>query len=168
MFHSEGGELNTRVLREMKAVLLENDEPPWLNDSAVLLLRSARTIASNSGIKKSNVLCVPNRIQWFPWIGTRGVLTLKAYAAAGGIRHETDKLSITYWVENSQEYFEHINGIVHSPMPAEKLAVFMPVKAIQKFDGFISDELLNLANGHDYFDLKGAREAAESVLQSKL
>jgi hypothetical protein len=89
--------------------------------------------------------------------------TLKAFAKAKGIRHEVDKLSITYWMETPQFFHEHMNEIARSSISAEELAEFIPVKAVQKFDGFIPDRLLNLANGHDYFDLLEAKQAAEQA-----
>ena len=160
-FLSEAGELHTRVLQEMRAVLVEDSEPPWLNENAKLLLRSGRSIALNSGVARGDVLFLPHRVQWFPWLGSRGVLTLKTFATARHLRHEIDKLSITYWVDSPQVFLEHLKEIIHSSVRSEELAEFMPVKVIQKFDEFIPVEALNVANGHDYLDLRGAKEAAE-------
>lgn len=163
-FLAPRGELHTHVLQEMKTVLTDSDEPAWLDENGKLLLRAARAIARNCGLLKKNILLMPHRIQWFPWIGSRGLLTLKTFAAAAHIRNETDTLSITYKVDSPQLFFDHLKEIAHSSSSSTELASFIPVKAIQKFDGFLSNHLLDIVNGHDHLDLEEAKQAADKAL----
>lgn len=165
-FVSVGGELHTRVLREMRAALTEEGEPPWLNDNAKCLLRAARATAQKCGILPSGVIVMPHRVQWFPWVGSRGFLTLKAYASALAIEHEVDKLSISYDVESPAGFLDHLKCIVDSSVQARELARFIPVRAIQKYDELLPEDLLDEANGHDYLDLIEAKMSAKRVLDT--
>jgi ATP-dependent Lhr-like helicase len=166
-FLGAGGELHTRVLQEMRAVLCENGEPPWLNENAKLLLRAARSTGLKCGVAQQDVLFAPHRAQWFPWVGSRGFLTLKVYANAMSVAHEHDKLSITYRVDSPEAFFNHLKEITNSSAQASELARFIPVKAIQKYDDLLPDHLLDLANGHDYLDLNEAKGVARQALLAR-
>jgi hypothetical protein len=41
------------------------------------------------------------------------------------------------------------------------------VKAIQKYDDLLPDDLLDAANGHDYLDLNEAKGAARQALLAR-
>jgi hypothetical protein len=148
----------------MRAVLTDMDEPAWLDDGGKLLLRAARHLAQNCELARTNVLSAPHHVQWFPWIGTRGVLTLRAFASAAHIPNEIDRLSIIYHMDSERAFLEHLASIVHSSSSAGELASHIPVKAMQKFDNLLPPELLDLANGHDHLDLGDARRAAKQAL----
>jgi ATP-dependent Lhr-like helicase len=162
-FLAAGGELHTRVLQEMRTVLTEESEPLWLNESATLLLRAARSTSVKCGLVDSDVISMPHRVQWFPWVGSRGLMTLKVYAASQGIAHEVDKLSVSYKVDSRAAFFDHLKAITQSTASASELASFAPVRAIQKFDEFLPGDLLNAAYGHDYLDLSEAKRVAQET-----
>jgi hypothetical protein len=106
---------------------------------------------------------MPHRVQWFPWVGSRALTTLRVYAAAQGIAHEVDKLSISYKVDTLAAFFDHLKTITQSTASASELAAFAPVRAIQKFDEFLPGDLLNAAYGHDYLDLSEAKRVAQEA-----
>ena len=153
--------MHTRVVQEMRNVLLDNDEPAWLHLDGRLLLRAARNTARGCGLIKNNVLVRPREIQWFPWVGTRGFETLRAFARSSGIKHEADKLSISYQLDSRELFTAHVKEIANSNASSAELASFLSVKAIEKFDGFLPDEALNTANGHDRLNLDEAKLAAQ-------
>jgi ATP-dependent Lhr-like helicase len=166
-FLGAGGELHTRVLQEMRAVLTEKGEPTWLNENAKLLLRAARTTALKCGVIQNDVLVMPHRVQWFPWVGSRGLLTLKVYANAMSVAHELDKLSINYYVDSPEAFFDHLKEIANSSDQACELARFIPVRAIQKYDDLLPNDLLDEANGHDYLDMNEAKDIARQALLAR-
>lgn len=163
-FLSEGGELHTRVVQEMHAVLRDNDEPQWLDQAGRLLLRAARNIARNGGLIKVDILVHPREIQWFPWVGTRGFETLRAFARSAGIKHEADRLSIFYQLGSIEDFIAHLKDITTSKTNAADLADFLSVKAIEKFDAFLPDKVLNMANGHDRLNIDEAKSAAQQAI----
>jgi len=91
---------------------------------------------------------------------------LKTFAAAAHIPNETDNLSISYKVESPQLFFDHLKEIDHSSINASELASYLPVKAVEKFDSFLSDDLLNTVNGHDHLDVEEAKQTARQALAS--
>ncbi|HMJ88374.1 MAG TPA: DEAD/DEAH box helicase [Candidatus Acidoferrum sp.] len=82
MFVGSGGDLHSRVVQEMRAVLLSNDGPAYIDNPARELLGGARHVVQRVGLDKSDVLLVAGGIQWFPWTGTRGLRTLSIIATA--------------------------------------------------------------------------------------
>ncbi len=164
VFRGARGDVHTRVSQEMRTVLFTVEEPPYLDVSGKMLLASARRVASLSGLTRCDVLIRPSAVQWFPWLGTRGLVTLSLCAATAGIAHEADALSITY--HTSPEGFrEHIRSVESRHFTALELASRMPVKIFEKFDGALSDDLLDLANARDRLDLDAAVEAAQTALR---
>jgi ATP-dependent Lhr-like helicase len=162
-FMTPGAELHTRVLQEMRQVLLNNDEPAWVDEAGRILLRAARTVAGKCGLLRNNILIMPHGVQWFPWIGSRGMLALKSFAIAAGIQQETDELSITYKVDSPEFFFEHIKQIANSSASASELASYVPVKASQKFDAFLPPNVLDIANGNDHLNVEDAKAAARQL-----
>lgn len=159
-FLSDGGSMHTRVVQEMHKVLMDKDEPTWLHPDGRLLLRAARNIARGCGLINNDVVVRPREIQWFPWVGTRGFETLRAFARSAGIKHEADELSITYQVDSLEHFRAHLAEISNSKLSAAELAAFLSVKSIEKFDGLLADEVLNVANGHDRLNFEEAKLVA--------
>lgn len=162
-FICPSADLNGHLVGEMRQILSDTDEPAWLDNNAKLLLRAARTVATNSGLNETNLLFRPHKVQWFPWIGSKGILTLKTFALRDKIRHENDHLSITYEIE-LPNFIEHLQEIVNSTASASGLASLLPVKAVEKYDELLSDDLLNIVNGQNHLDLDEAEKAAANTL----
>ena len=105
-------------------------------------------------------------LQWFPWLGTRGLLTLELHAKCDGIAAECDALSITYKKTDPARWRAHLESIFHGNRTALKLAQKMAVKTFDKFDETLAEELLDEANARDRLDLAGARLRAEQTLHA--
>lgn len=161
-FLSAGGEIHTQILHQMKAVLLDRDVPIYLDENSQLLLKAARHTARAVGLNKSNVILGRQNIQWFPWVGTRALLTLSLFAKSAKIAHEIDRLSITYQLSSQEEFFVHLREVGNSPIDGVALARLLPIKAVEKYDDFIPEELLDAANAHDRLDIPTAIEACRS------
>ena len=72
-FGSASGEIHTRVMRGMKSVLMDNDEPAYLDPNSKTLLRAARQTACIVRLDTTDVVFGKQSIQWFPWVGTRAI-----------------------------------------------------------------------------------------------
>ena len=166
MFQGSGGEIHSRVAQEMRAVLHDNDDPTYLDENGKTLLRASRRIAKTAGILASDILLRTHSVQWFPWVGTRALRTLALHAQAAGIPHEMDRLSISYKIETPQRLFEHLRTVIEGCRNGVELAALLPVKTFEKFDGLLSDELLDAGNAHDHLDMETARKAALLVVSS--
>jgi ATP-dependent Lhr-like helicase len=159
-FRGAGGEIHSSVVREMKTVLLGEDEPPYIDENSKLLLRAARQTARRVGLTEKDFLIGKQSIQWFPWIGTRGLLTLSLLAKYFGIEAEVDRMSIIYHVNSLNQLHEHLRRKVAAELDSVSLARLMPVKCFEKFDDFVPESLLDKANAMTRLSIRDACEAA--------
>lgn len=163
-FLGAAGEIHTRIAEEMAAVLAETDEPSYLDGAAKTLLQAARVTALRSGVLAIGYVERTDSIQWFPWIGTRGLVTLGLHAHCDGISAERDDLSITYKKVDLRQLRNHLELIVHENHTALELAMRMKVKVFDKFDDLLTENLLDEANARDRLDLPAAKLRAEQFL----
>ncbi|HEX5399678.1 MAG TPA: hypothetical protein VFY06_11595 [Verrucomicrobiae bacterium] len=151
-------------MREIKAVLLNDDEPAYLDQNSKLLLQAARQTFHIVSLDKTDVVLGRQSIQWFPWVGTRALRTLSLLAKSAKIGHETDQLSITYHLSSLEEFYAHLCEVTASKPDSIALARLLPMKAIGKFDDFAPEQLLDEANAQSRLDVSGVVEAAKAVL----
>jgi hypothetical protein len=150
----------------MKKVLMDNDDPAYLDPNSKTLLRAARQTACIVRLDTTDVLFARQSIQWFPWVGTRAMRTLSLFANYAKIKCDTDKLSITYQLSSPEEFYTHLREITKSNTDAVALASLMPNKAVEKFDEFAPEQLLDQANAQSRLDISGALLACKTVLSS--
>ena len=165
VFLGDGGVIHARVFAEMRLVLRETGVPEWLDAEGVELLRAARDTAQNVGLTQTDLLAQDNRVQWFPWAGTRGLLTLWLWAKNQGIDCSRDFLSLTYPHLTTAAFRQHLRNLVGGEVDPIQLAVLLPVKQHERFDPSIDEDLLNKANAQDRLDLAAARKAAHDALE---
>jgi len=163
-FPGAGSEIHTRVMQEMKKVLLNNDEPAYLDQNSKTLLRAARQTAFIVGLDKSDVVVGRQSIQWFPWVGTRTMRTLGLLATAAKIANETDPLSINYHVSSPDEFHAHLREVTKNQPDAVALARLMPKKAAERFDDLAPEQLLDEANAKSRLDVSEARAVCAAQL----
>ena len=164
VFLGSGGEIHTRIIEEMGATLADADEPPYLDEAAKILLRAARTTAARGGVLAPGIIVHGESVQWFPWLGTRGLLTLELHARCDGLGAKCDGLSITYNQTDPARWRTHLESIVRGDRTALDLAQRMAVKTFDKFDEMLAEDLLDEANARDRLDLPGAKLRAEQAL----
>jgi ATP-dependent Lhr-like helicase len=165
LFRSSGAEVHTHVVREMKMVLLSADEPAYLDGSSKILLRAARQMAHVVSLDKTDIVFGNYSIQWYPWVGTRTLRTLSLLAKSAKIVHEIDQLSITYRLPSPGEFFAHLRAVTSSQPDAVALAKLIHNKAVEKFDCFAAEEILEEANARSRLNVPEALEACELLLR---
>ncbi len=166
VFRGAAGEIHTRVVEEMAASLADTDEPPYLDGAAQTLLKAARQTAERAGVLSPGYIVRAESVQWFPWLGTRGLLTLELHARCDGIATECDTLSITYKKTDHARWRTHLESIVRGDRTALDLAQRMAVKTFDKFDDALAEELLDEANARDRLALPGAKLRAEQAIHA--
>jgi ATP-dependent Lhr-like helicase len=164
VFLGNGGELHTRVVQEMKDVLLDANETAFLDEPALELLRAARHVAHTVGLDKTNVLTASGGVRWFPWTGTRCLRTLAILAELNGLVCETDRLSLWLPLDDTRELRTFQMRLLATNSPPQEVGARVTPRASEKFDEFLPDDLLNKACVHDRLALDEARVALESAL----
>ena len=165
VFVGSGGELHPRIVQEMKAVLLGNDEPPFLDEPALELLRTARHVAHSVGLDKTDVLPAPGGVRWFPWAGTRCLRTLGMLAKANKVSAETDRLSLWLPVDGVGGFHDFLKLLTATKYDPIALGHQVTPRAVEKFDEFIPDELLDQAAATERLALAEALTAIEGAGQ---
>lgn len=167
IFRGTAGAIHTRIVEEMRAVLLASDQPSYLHAAGQKLLAVARRISEMTGVARDGILHRPGITQWFPWTGTLGLRTLALHATAARIPHDMDALSITYKTDSSAQLRAHWQEIAGDARTPIDLARLMSVKTFEKFDSALSDDLLDCANARDQLDPAAARSAAAAALAQR-
>ena len=71
------------------------------------------------------------------------------------------ELSITYHLSSPEEFRAHLREITKSQPDAVALARLMPNKAVEKFDDFAPEQLLDEANARSRLDVSDHRQRAK-------
>ncbi len=166
VFRGSAGEIHTRIAEEMAATLADDYDPPYIDGTAQTLLEAARATALHAGVIAPGYILRDDSVQWFPWLGTRGLLTLELHARCDELEAERDQLSITYKKTDPVRWRAHLETIVRSDRTNLDLAQRMEVKTFDKFDGLLDEELLDQANARNRLDLHGSKIRAEEAIQA--
>ncbi|MEZ0256990.1 MAG: DEAD/DEAH box helicase [Chthoniobacter sp.] len=164
VFRGAAGEIHTRIVEEMATTLIDRDEPVYLDSDARTLLKAARETAERAGLLTNGYVIRGESLQWFPWLGTRGLLTLELHARCDGFAVERDALSITYKRTDAARWRHHLESITNDERSALILAQKMEVKTFDKFDGTLAEALLDEVNARDRLDLPTAKLRAEQTI----
>ena len=71
---------------------------------------------------------------------------------------------ITYQLPSLEGFVTHLRHVIASEPDAVSLARLMPVKAIEKYDDFVPEPLLDEANARSRLDIREACAACAGVL----
>jgi ATP-dependent Lhr-like helicase len=164
VFLGDKGDVHDLVVAEMWRVLADTEIPPYLDSKASELLTSARASAQRAGLLKARVLHGGSQIVWFPWRGTRCLLTLRLHATSAGIKCLADDLALTYPGLSLEQFRLHLQRIASDQEDPARLASFMDQKHFQKFDEYLDAPILNRTNANDRLDLPSAQDAAAIAL----
>lgn len=166
LFLGGGGEIHDRIIAEMRNVLLEADEPSWLDATSLGFLQSARAVAREAGLDKTQLLELDEGIQWFPWVGSRTAKTLCLWGQAVGLDCAKDQLSLTFQDISLEHLEAHLADLAEHGTNPLKLAQLMPSKHMERFDVYLDEQLLDKANANDRLDVASARAAARHVIEA--
>jgi ATP-dependent Lhr-like helicase len=164
-FLGNGGDLHSRVVQEMKAVLLADDAPAYLDDSARQLLGSARHVAKTVGLDTSNILRTSGGIRWFPWVGTRCLRTLAILCELSGLSCDTDRISLWLPINGRENFGEFLTKVATTKCSSDQLGSRVLPRQIEKFDEFVPDELLVRACATERLAVEEAEAAIRTVLK---
>jgi ATP-dependent Lhr-like helicase len=155
-FTSSGLGCGNRIAEKMRIVLQQDSIPSYLDVTATILLKEARRIAGLSGaVAGAGLVVEKNGVRFFPWAGVKIHATLCALAKTQGIRTAMDRLSIAYREVTFNQVAEHFRFITESSHDSVALASLIAGKAVQKFDQFLDDDILNLTNSTRLLDVTG-------------
>lgn len=160
---SSGPDLHPRIHEKMREILSDIRVPVYLDQVAREMLQEARAFAQESDILHRPFFRNGNDTIWFTWCGTRANRTLLGLGlykeldvSDEGIALSFEKMSDT----DIQGYYSQF--LSEQPDPV-KLAEHFPVKTVEKYDGFLKEDLLCEAFARNYLDLPGALKTIKGM-----
>ena len=160
------GDLHTRVLERMRAVLSEENSYPYLMKNALCRLEQARRTADIAGTCR-NVLISLGKDMWclLPWLGTYAFLALERFLnirCAGRLGLRKLEPSRPFFMQFSMqagahEFFDVLFDEIEKPLDPMELIYPGEVPVFDKYDGYVPEELLKKGFAYGVLDIEMMR-----------
>lgn len=140
-FGGNAGRVHDEIRREMRRVYAGDDEPAWLNATALDLLAEGRQSFRDLGLSERSIVPSGYQTYWFTWRGDRCNDTWLAYFLSRKLRANNDGAFIT--LEATPEDVEKAVAAARvDPTPEpEALARRIGNKLLEKYDWTLSEDL---------------------------
>jgi len=162
---SSGPDLHPRIHEKMREILSDTKMPAYLDQVAKEMLLEARNFARESDILHNPFFRNGEELIWFTWCGTRVNRTLLGLGLYKDLDVSDEGIALTFEKMSDTEIQKYYSQfLLEQPDPVE-LARCFPVKAIEKYDGYLADELLSEAFARNYLDLPGALRTINGLSQ---
>lgn len=159
-FGGEGGQVHDVVRQEMLAVYTSFEVPKYLDARASTLLIEARTNFVRLGLLERQLIHCGNDTVFFPWMGDRLMNTLALELIASGLEVSKDGVALTLFDVSPDQAGAALERLAaRGPGDANELASRVKDKAIEKYDGYLPDDLLNSGYASSMLDAAGAHRA---------
>lgn len=164
-FDGQAGWVHDRVRQEMFAVYTERTIPVFLDAPAKELLVEARENFNRFGLAKTRILSQGATTYLFCWMGDRVLDTLAAMLRSKGLKAENEGIAIVVNHSSPDEILSCLAVLLkEGPPDTYKLAQSVLNKETEKYDGFLTDELLSADYAASKFDGVGAFNVIETLI----
>jgi ATP-dependent helicase Lhr and Lhr-like helicase len=167
VFSGAGPAVDHHVRGEMLRVYQSGEIPAYLDAEAARLLTEARQNFARFRLYERRLLAHGEDTYIFLWAGDRIVNTVISILAATDLKTTRDGLALSVTDVSPIELSAQLMALLvgEQPDPIE-LAATVANKAVQKYDGFLSESLQNAAYAANSLDVPGAWNALQSVVDS--
>ena len=164
-FAGDGPEIHNHVRARMRTFLAGREVPGYLNASARRMLEEARSVFAREGLGEVGVLDRGSSTILVPWVGTKATRTLAIQLREADIEVVIDGLTLTCEKNAISEVVDALAGIsANGPVDPVALAAGVQAKEGNKYDAWLSDELLNQDYAARAFDTTAAHAAAARLM----
>jgi ATP-dependent Lhr-like helicase len=154
------------VVKEMLEVYKAIAVPVFLDAQAIHLLEEARVTFDRIGLRHSTIVRHDGQLLLFPWIGERRQQALVLALIRAELEPTPLGLAVAVPAANEVALIAELSRLaISEPPDALELASFVEQKAIEKFDGYLSDELLTIAFARERLEVSDLPEIASSLLE---
>ncbi|OPZ86984.1 MAG: putative ATP-dependent helicase Lhr [bacterium ADurb.Bin429] len=160
---ASGPDLHPRIHAKMREVLAGASIPIYLDQTAKDMLHEARTFAQESNILQYPFFCDGNETIWFTWSGTRVNRTLLGLGLYHGLSVRDEGVALAFDRLSDADIQARYSLLLLDAPDSVEIAEYFPVKAVEKYDGYVVDELLCEAFARNYLDLPSALQVIESA-----
>jgi ATP-dependent Lhr-like helicase len=167
IFGGEAGWIHDRVRQEMFAVYTDAKVPNFLDAHARELLAEARENFHRYGLSEKSVIRHGNLSYVFCWAGDRVTDTLVAMLRSKGFKAVNEGIAVMVANVTPNDLKSCLHLLLKEGLPdTYELARSVENKAHEKYDLFLTDELLSVAFAVSKFDSEGALNTIAAALKS--
>jgi ATP-dependent Lhr-like helicase len=165
VFGGQAGWIHDRIRQEMFVVYTEKSIPVFLDAQARELLAEARENFHRYGMAKRRILPQGNTVYIFCWMGDRVMDTLAAVLRSKGFKAANEGISVAVLNASPDELQSCLCSLSEEGLPAAfELAKSVANKATEKYDLFLTDDLLSADYAASKLDVEGALNAIASIV----
>ena len=155
------------VVEEMRRFWEELTLPAFLDPTAKQLVAEARTTYDRLGLRHSFIARHEGQLLLFPWVGEKKQLALVLALTHAHLEPVPLGIAIGLDAEHKVGLEKTLHALANGQVPsAIELAGIVKNKAVEKFDPFLGDELLDQAWAHDRLDVSSLPDIAGRLIQS--
>jgi ATP-dependent Lhr-like helicase len=152
-----GADLHPRVLEKMRAVLLGETVPVYLDRVAKQMLADARATARQARLDQQDFFTDGATTLWFTWTGSRAQRTLVGLGVFhAGLKVRDERLALSFDGASEAQIREAYALLAGALPTAEELALRFPTTSQEKYDGYLPEGLLAHAFARNSLDVSAA------------
>jgi ATP-dependent Lhr-like helicase len=157
--------LHGTVVREMRDILMGGDIPAYLDEHAVALLQEGRAAFSRLGLTSKNAIELDGHVYLFPWIGSIELGTFALALKARGHAVMIEDVYMELPEMTLASCIPALRAVAQEPPPDRlSLAAVAEDKIVEKFDGYLSDELLTINYASEKLDPVTVPQTAQTLI----
>jgi ATP-dependent Lhr-like helicase len=143
--------------------------PKFLDSRAMELLDEARGNFHRLALGSKRMLAAGRTSYLFPWMGDRANDTLAAMLRARGLKATNEGIAVAVFDATLDKLADHLKGLLEKgPPDAYELARSVSNKATEKYDMFLSEELLCADYGVSKLDTNGAYAVVKEIAAARI
>jgi len=159
IFGGEAGWIHDRIRQEMLAVYSDKSMPVFLDAQAKELLVEARESFHRYRLASESMLPLGDATYLFCWMGDRVQDTLVAMLRSKGLKAMNEGVTVLVANSSPEKVQDCLEQLLKDGVPdAYELARSVANKACEKYDLFLTDELLSADYAASKLDAEGAFE----------
>jgi ATP-dependent Lhr-like helicase len=165
IFGGEAGWTHDCIRQEMFKIYTEDNVPVFLDAHAKNLLVEAREYFKHYDLAKRAILCQNSNTYLFCWKGDKVIDTLVALLLSKGIKAVNQGIAVVVANTSPDELQNCLRMLMADGLPdVNELARAVINKSREKYDSFLTDELLSVDYAASKLDSEGALIAIRNIL----
>ena len=166
---ASGADIHPKVRQRMRDLLASEAVPRYLDPTAREMLATARATARDVGLLDQPFVGDGADLIWFTWTGSRINRTLMALGSfIAGLKVTDDGIALTFESTPENAVRDAYRRVLTVHPSVEELAAKFPLKAHEKYDWCLSEELQAQALARNSLDLEGALALVRDQLPSEM
>ncbi len=164
VFGGQSGWIHDRIRQEMLEVYKEKSIPVFLDVRAQELLAEGKKNFQRYDLQNQRLFSHGNITYLFCWMGDRAMDTIAAMLRAKGLKAVNEGIAIIVIQSSAEELTNCLRVLINEGVPdAFELAMSIDNKAKEKYDLFLTDELLSADYAASKLDSEGALKAISNL-----